>query len=868
MYESEAFSIPKDYDTNCDLFLRLKGIDAVGMISINGQQIGQTANAHREHDLSIPADILNSGNSHVLTVQLQSALQYAKQQASSYPYFVPATENYNVWAEPTSRNFIRKAGSDFGWDWGPAFVNTGISGSLVLYQTINAKLEGLIVDQHLSEDLKQAKLEIKLALTVSKAAQSNLPIEVTIDNDLKLQSSLDLSACKQRICTLSAGMVDIDNVELWWPRGYGEQKLYSVTVKMLDSTGQTMNRNVGLRSVQLIQTPIASKTDEATFYIKINNRAIFMRGANFIPIDSFHDRVVNKDRSYIFHAAAESNMNMLRVWGGGIYQTDDFYDLADKFGIMIWQEVMLACALYPRNDAFLQEVHEEVRQQALRLGTHPSIVVWGGNNEDEVALNWFASSRENRDLYVSDYSKLYADTVYPALTTVLGKSAVTSSVIWVDSSPSNGLLSTDPYVKLWGEASTAKKGDVHFYDYSCDCEDYRSFPEAKFISEFGFQTMPSFLTYEPVISPEDYNVDSALLQFRQRHEDGNSQIQSQITKHFDLPSTCGTGPSDQRSFDMYLYLVGLQQSRCYETAMNRWRQLRGIEPTAHKYTMGILYWQLNDIWQGPSWASMEYGGRWKPLQYAVKRVFNMASLSVSYLQNTNFKGETTGTAEVFLVSDHLDKTASVEVVVELKSWSATQDNAQSTLLYKDTITIAPEKSNLITSFILDKDTLSNSGCDFGSCFIKATAKPVEWVDTNDKKIQLPEDDNHLLVATSALTTMKQTQLLVNPGATFGKFNQVSKRSIEFEVSVNATSPFFFLEYTNGAISSAASASKGVFNEFAGWFSDNNFVAEAGEVYRLTYTSFGSDLTVTEFQKHLQGRSLQHVYNCQLPLFKP
>ena len=869
VYQSDYFSLPGNYDPTCDLRLRMKGVDAVGIISINGQKIFQTVNAHREHDLSIPSSALKLEDN-VLTIELQSALTYTKQQASQYPYVVPATENYNVWAEPTSRNFLRKAGSDFGWDWGPAFVNTGLTNGLILYQSANAKLDGMAVEQFLSDNMQHASLDIRVSLSVSDFSQKQLPLQVMIDGRVSLRSSLDLSTCKKMICMLNVGVVSINNPELWWPRGYGEQKMYSIQIQFLDGSYQSLTRNIGLRKVQLVQQPIPNtKSNDISFYITINNRSIFMRGANFIPIDSFHSRVTHNDRSYIFHAAAESNMNMLRVWGGGIYQPDDFYDLADKFGIMIWQEIMLACALYPRNEAFLLEVEEEVRQQSLRLGTHPSIVVWGGNNEDEVALNWFQSSQKNRDLYVADYSKLYADTVFPALMGVLGKSSITSSIVWVDSSPSNGLISTDPYVKIWGQASTAQQGDVHFYDYSCDCEDFRSFPEAKFVSEFGFQTMPSFQTYESVLSPSDYDVDSPLLQFRQRHEDGNNQMQSQIIKHFSLPVRCSSDTNDQRSFDMYLYLVGIQQSRCYETAMNRWRQLRGMDNDAKKYTMGILYWQMNDIWQGPSWASIEYGGRWKPLQYAVKRVFDMISLSISYLKTTDLKGKSSGLIEVFVVNDILDLFASAEIVIELKSWKITSNiKSETSLFFKDTVIIAPERSNLVTSFVLDEDTLSNAGCNFGTCYIKATAAIIELVDPSGKKIHAPAWEENVLVATTALTTMKDTELLSSPHAIFSNFHQVSDKTIQFDLTINVTSPFLFLEYTNEEFASKASAAEGVFGRYAGWFSDNNFVAEGGETYRIAYTSFASHITMDDFQKHLQGRSLQHVYDCNLPFFRP
>ena len=331
-------------------------------------------------------------------------------------------------------------------------------------------------------------------------------------------------------------------------------------------------------------------------------------------------------REYIMKSAVAANMNMIRVWGGGLYQPDQFYDLADAMGIMVWQEIMLACALYPTSTDMINEISMEVSYQVNRLGSHPSIVIWGGNNENEVALGWFPESNTNRDLYVSDYSKLY-NTIYNIIIAIDGTQRP-----WVDSSPSNGLLSTDPYAKKWGAASTETAGDVHFYNYDMD---YSLYPKARFVSEFGFQSMPSFLTYQPVTSEVDgdWDPNSDLLLYRQRHEGGNEQMQVQMERHFKLPLDTDTciDLSHATYFDNYLYLNQIQQSRCYEVAFNRWRQLQS---DSNVHTMGILYWQLNDIWQGPSWSSMEWSGRWKPLQYTTRRVFAPIAVSFSGLTDT------------------------------------------------------------------------------------------------------------------------------------------------------------------------------------------------------------------------------------------
>ena len=260
-----------------------------------------------------------------------------------------------------------------------------------------------------------------------------------------------------------------------------------------------------------------------------------MKGANFIPIDLFESRVANQDREYIIQTAIESNYNMIRVWGGGIYQPTSFYERCDELGLMIWQEFMFACAMYPSDDKFLGDVASEVQDQALRLGSHPSIVVFGGNNENEVAFGWYPETQMNKTFYQADYAKLYAQTVFATLRKVLGTSFYETRNSWVDSSPSNGLASVDPYIKLWTQASTSAAGDMHFYNYNMDCEDTDQFPDSRFVSEFGFQSQPSYFAYESVLDKMDHFKDSKILLYRQRHQGGNKEIEAQIKNHFKIP---------------------------------------------------------------------------------------------------------------------------------------------------------------------------------------------------------------------------------------------------------------------------------------------------------------------------------------------
>jgi beta-mannosidase len=861
-YKSSAFYLP-NLQSDCPLTLQFDNLDAVASVELNGNIVANTANAHRQHTISVPLG-LGQKEGNVLKIQFASALAYTHQQAKEYPYEVPETQNWNVWAEPSDRNFLRKAGSDFGWDWGPAYVNTGINAPVRLYQTEKARIAGVIVNTNLADDFTNAAIFPSMIVQSSNSAATSMQVKLYLNNKLQSTETLDLTHCEvNKNCKVDLPNISVMSPKLWWPKGYGNQDLYELKIEAED--GQTLAKKIGLRTVKLVQSAIDSQylkekvtgTNPSVFYFEINHVPIFMKGANFIPIDSFHARVTHADRLYIMQSALASNMNMLRVWGGGIYQPDDFYDLADELGIMIWEEFMLACALYPTHDAFLSEISQEAEYQVMRLNHHPSIVVWGGNNENEVALHWFTQSQNNRDLYVSDYSKLYGGTIYPVLQKYLGDRALTNQVSWVDSSPSNGLIYTAPYAKLWGTANDGLAGDAHFYNYACDCEDYNSYPLAKFISEFGFQTMPSFLTYQPVTVPEDWLPDSDLMLYRQRHEDGNSQIQQQIVKHYNLPVTCSNEDAvSQRFYDMYLYLVGIQQSRCYETAINRWRQLHGVDNKEGKYTMGILYWQLNDIWQGPSWSSMEYGGQWKPLQSTVKRAYAPVVVTSSLSVVTNDSKQ----IEFFGVNDFIDHYVDLNVKIEIKPWIQNGNDKRylTTLLWEDKVTLSPDASQLLTSIPLRAENVDMfSNCDMASCYIKVTvSSTLASAGFQQQETLIP------------LTEMKNVALNLDTKLVFDNFQQLSANEIQFTIHTTDVSPFVFLELKPSTAQKAKINTEGIFDDNAGWFSDNNFHAEKDEVYTITYTSYMNELNVNDFKTRLQGRMLQHLYNCALPIFQP
>jgi beta-mannosidase len=458
----------------------------------------------------------------------------------------------------------------------------------------------------------------------------------------------------------------------------------------------------------------------------------------------------------------------------------------------------------------------------------------------------------------------------------------------VDSSPSNGLFSTNPYAKRWSAASTAAAGDVHFYDYDMDCEDASGYPAARFVSEFGFQGQPSFFAYAHVTQPQDWARDSPLLQFRQRHEHGDEQMRVQAARHFKIPEETPGADNSVKAEELgnYFYLLQVQQAQCYETAINRWRQLQTL--SGQRHTMGILYWQLNDIWQGPSWASMENSGRFRVLQYAVRRAFSPLSVSfageavspsstaaaaaANRQQNSTASSAAARSGEVAVWAVNDQKVAQyVHVTVYAEPWSPTNtDNAPSSssshVLWESAVpvSVASSSSLMLAAVPLSDDALLKAGCTRDTCYLRAATRSA----AADQAAAAAVAGGNVPDSFFWLGPLKDAQLAPNPTVTItnvrilaSDLNQgLGGDVVAFDMQVSATTPFFWLELNtpdkgnSGAVASAL----GVYGAAAGWFSNNGFVAKAAQVYSLTYTSHlpGTFRTAEEFRQQLKYRTLQ------------
>jgi beta-mannosidase len=518
---SAVFTPPPPLLVAPRLQLTLRGVDTAADVSLNGKLLGSVANAHRRHSFDVSRMLVDVDNRLVLTIRPAAAFSQA--QAAAYPYDVPATTQVGSFGR---YNFVRKAASDFGWDWGPTFAAAGVSAGVELAALEGALLADVALRQRhhpngsvtLTADLylQPGAAQERGRATLAVAAPGGRPLAAAADLEI---SPLEAELLAQGRWTCGAGVESCGSggggscgagarpvgtpgwvkrsvsvrlsppLELWWPWQYGAAALHNVSVTYASDGGgneQAVQRRVGLRVVELLRLPAGpAAAPGQSFAFRVNGLPLWARGANVVPLDVLETRVSDAQLRRLVRDAQAANMNFLRVWGGGRYAGAAFYDACDEAGVLVWQELMYACAMYPRDASFVVEAQEEARQQALRLGWHASVALWGGNNENEAALAWFPAAAAHRELYAVDQAHLFATKLRDAVL------AVDPGAIYLDTSPSNGLVSADPYVKHYGSVDDPTRGDVHYYNYEANLLEQGIYPPARFVSEFGFQSLPS-----------------------------------------------------------------------------------------------------------------------------------------------------------------------------------------------------------------------------------------------------------------------------------------------------------------------------------------------------------------------------------------
>ncbi|MBB5220609.1 beta-mannosidase [Amaricoccus macauensis] len=546
--------------------------DTVGEIRLNGREVRSPSSAFQPVFADLGEALVPGTN--LIEITLRSPTAAANERAARQPYPVP----YHAGNCPIPNgNMLRKPQCDFGWDWGIALCPMGLYGRIAI-----AGPEGCIRSVRVEQQHKPGEVMATIAVHASGLGPaSEVPWRATL-----------CGVERTGVERVSGGLVWLGDVgllirdpDLWYPAGYGPQPIHDLVVEL----GQLRTvLKLALRDIRLVSEPDAVGR---SFAFRVNGRPVFCRGANWIPADALPGRITGEKTTALLRSAAAANMNMVRVWGGGRYEPLSFYEACDALGLLVWQDLMFACHLYPSDECFLDDVECEVGTQVDRIGHH--VALWCGDNELLGALNWFEESRRNRDRYLVAYDRLNR-----RIEAAVRRASDTAN--WWPSSPSPGPMS---FGDAWHDDTS---GDMHFWSVWHEGRDFEHYRDVRprFCSEFGFQSFPSLPVIESFAAGTDLNISSPVMESHQKNAGGNARITETMLRYFRFP----------KDFANFVWLSQVQQGVAIRTAVDSWRSLK-------PHCMGTLYWQLNDTWPVASWSSLDYGGGWKILHHMARRFF-------------------------------------------------------------------------------------------------------------------------------------------------------------------------------------------------------------------------------------------------------
>lgn len=585
---SRTFEVTEDMLKADKVLLHADGLDTLATIIINAEGYFTAENMHRVYEYDIKS-LLHPGSNDI-TIKFDSPTRFIKEAYAEDP--ADGSSDAMV-----GFPLLRKAHCMFGWDWGPRLPDAGIWRDISIIGIEKARIDNV----HIRQNHSDGEVTVNVKTYVENISADNIEVKVSVT----APDGTKFEAVGENV-TLS-----IDNPLLWWPAGYGDQPLYTVeTVLLADGTVTDCSvKRIGLRTLTM-----NTEKDEwgNKFCHRVNGIDIFAMGADYIPEDNLLPRV-NKERTRrLLEDAKAANMNTIRVWGGGYYPDDFFYDICDELGLLVWQDFMFACAVYNLTDRFEENIRAEFTDNIRRLRHHASLALWCGNNEMEQFVSfgmWLNHPRQK-----SDYIKMY-EYILPKML----KEEDPDTFYW-PASPSSG--------GSFDEPMDENRGDMHYWDVwhgKKPFTEYRKF-FFRYTSEFGFQSFPCMETINSFTEPEDRNVYSYVMEKHQRNASANGVISSYLSQMYLYPST----------LDSYVYASQLLQAQAMQYAVEHWRRNRGR-------CMGAIVWQLNDCWPVVSWASLDYYGRWKALHYYEKRFFAPVLISAHeegiLSQNTNVNAE-------------------------------------------------------------------------------------------------------------------------------------------------------------------------------------------------------------------------------------
>ena len=562
-----SFDLPNNFEPDNPTYLVFDGVDTIAEAWLNKKPVGKFQNMFRKYEFDVTKKLKMRNN--LLEIKFQSPIKYVLEQEKKYGQL---HNNIN-----SKRVYLRKAQYSFGWDWGPSFPTSGLWKPVYVEQRPDIRIKNISFN---TLEIKKGKAIVELKIFISGALSSDLLANVSLNYIRQLS--------KKTIINLNHKnnlKIEILNPQVWWPNGTGEQPLYNLKVELKDSKGRLLDKiekKVGIRKIDLI----LKNKKLPTFKFVINNKDIFIKGVNWIPADSFLPRVSKRQYERIILTAKEANCNMIRVWGGGVYEPDYFYELCDDHGILIWQDFMFACGVYPEHKEFIDNIKNEIEQQVERLQFHPSLALWCGNNENE----WIWYQTEEKPIEKMSGFRIFHDIIPKIVNEIDPERAY-----WPSSPFGNN---EDP--------NDQESGNTHQWNIWSKWIDYARVTEdnSLFVTEFGFQAPANIHTLEKCLSQKHRKIQDEKFEFHNKQVEGQERVFKFLTGHLPISS----------NWKDFNYLTQLNQGMALKYCIDHWRANRLI-------TNGSIIWQLNDCWPVVSWSLVDSGYLPKISYYFVKKAF-------------------------------------------------------------------------------------------------------------------------------------------------------------------------------------------------------------------------------------------------------
>ncbi len=785
------WTITRDFEykkiKNTRAIIELTQADTFFTLFINQKKVGCGQNQFARYRFDI-TDLLEDGSNNI-SILLESAEKKSKEISKSLPYPVPYMK-YDVYSP--DRNLARKCQCNGGWDWGPCIMTSGIYGDIVIYTVTDG-----LFDSITSSYTRKAKNN----WTVTVKAEFDSFIKGTKDFVFKIEGNdIEESFSKQKVKlhkgknTIST-TISVSNPQVWQTsgelkeNGLTQNTVYNLSVYEYDSTSGTVTEN---RKICFSTLKVVSKKDNAnnkegrSLYFENNGRKIFAKGSNWIPCDSLPFSMTNERYADLLNSAVKANENCLRVWGGGIYEKEIFYDLCDRLGIIIWQDCMFACSLYPASDEFFNEVKAELEYQIPRLQTHACIGIWCGNNENFGSLSWFKESRENRDRYLVDYDRLYHGLIGSTI-----KKLDPDRVYW----PSSPCPGPDDFGDNWHNDNM---GDMHYWSVWHERKDFSAYLSInpRFVAEFGYESFPSLDCIKTFADESQFNFTSPVMEYHQRSPSGNSIMLENFSRYFRFPV----------GFENMVYLSQVQQAVAIKTAVDWWRSLK-------PHCMGSIIWQLNDVWPCPSWSSIEYGGKWKLLQYETKKFFDIVYMPVFIKDNilhTVICNDTNEELNINVKLNYIRFDGQIINTIELKE------------------TIKADTTKEIYNQKIDQVNCLKNQTTSEEYFIYAC---MEALSASEKTYK---SNNTVWIKPYKMCQIADTKINV----------EIKKAKDCFQIILNSDKPAFFVSLDTMGIS--------------GLFSENMITLLPGEKASISFTT-KEDITVKQLKDNLVIKDLRSTF---------